>query len=51
MLQDGWTALMYAAVNGHTATAAELVRLRADIDAENNVRACEGAVLGPTHGG
>ncbi len=46
MLQDGWTALMYAAVNGHTATAVELVRLGADINAKGNVRACEGVELG-----
>jgi ankyrin repeat protein len=36
VLQNGWTALMWAADNGRTATAAELVRLGADI---NNVRA------------
>jgi hypothetical protein len=39
--QDGWTALVSAADYGHTATAAELVRLGADINAKDNVRACE----------
>jgi ankyrin repeat protein len=37
MLQDGWTALIHAADNGHTDTAAELVRLGADINAQDNV--------------
>ncbi len=40
---------MCAAYNGHTATAAELVRLGADINAKSNVRACEGAASGSTH--
>jgi ankyrin repeat protein len=51
VLQDGVTALMHAALNGHTATAAELVRLGADINAKNDVRACEGVQLGSTHRG
>jgi hypothetical protein len=46
VLQTGWTALMHAAGNGHTALATELVRLGADINAKNNVRACAVAELG-----
>ncbi len=38
-----WTSLINAAREGHTATAAELVRLGADINAKSSVRACEGA--------
>ncbi len=38
--QDGWTALMTAAEHGHTATAAELARLGADMNVMNNVRIC-----------
>jgi ankyrin repeat protein len=45
-LQFGGTALMRVAANGHTATAAKLVQPGADINAKNNVRACEGAELG-----
>ncbi len=48
MLQEDWTALMWAAYKGHTATAAELVRLGADVNAKNNVRACEGIELAST---
>jgi hypothetical protein len=33
-----WTALMYAAARGHTATAAELVRIGGDINAKIRVR-------------
>jgi ankyrin repeat protein len=51
MLQPGWTALMIAVIFGHTATAVELVRLGADINAKNCVRAREGAELGATHRG
>jgi hypothetical protein len=42
VLQDGVTALMRAADSGRTATAAELLRLGADINAQDKVRACEG---------
>ena len=35
--QDGFTALMYAAYNGHTETAQALIVLGADIYAKNNV--------------
>ncbi len=38
MLQTGLTALIATASNDHTATAAELVRLGADINARTNVR-------------
>ncbi len=38
VVQRGWTALMIAADKGRTATAAELVRLGADINAKSNVR-------------
>ncbi len=51
VLQEGGTALIHAAYKGRTATAAELVRLGADINAKDNVRACEGAELGSTHRG
>jgi ankyrin repeat protein len=37
-LQEGDTALMRAAWNGHTNTVAELVRLGADINARGKVR-------------
>jgi hypothetical protein len=37
-LQNGRTALMDATVEGHTATVAELARLRADINAKEQVR-------------
>jgi hypothetical protein len=40
VLQNGVTALMLATDNGRTATATELVRLGADVNAKNNVRAC-----------
>jgi hypothetical protein len=36
--QLGKTALMRSALNGHTATAAELVRLGAKVDAKDTVR-------------
>ncbi len=42
VLQDGWTALMYIAGYGHTAAAAELVQLGADINRKDTVRASEG---------
>ncbi len=45
VLQEGRTALMHAADNGHTATAAQLVRLGADINAKDWVRAWEGVEL------
>jgi hypothetical protein len=51
VLQDGWTALMHAADKGHTATVAELVRLGADINSKDWVRACEGVELRSTHRG
>ena len=35
--QDGWSALMRAADNGHTETAAELVKAGADMNLQNNV--------------
>jgi hypothetical protein len=38
VLQNGWTALMFTAYWGHTATAGELVRLGADINAKDNVQ-------------
>jgi hypothetical protein len=38
VLQDGVTALMSAIINQHTATAAELMRLGADVNATDNVR-------------
>jgi hypothetical protein len=44
-LQEGWTALMLAARYGRTATAAELVRLGADISAKTNVSACRKTAL------
>ncbi len=46
--QEGRSALMYAAGLGRTATCVELVRLGADIDKRDNVRACEGVELGLT---
>ncbi len=49
MLQSGWTALMCAAGKGHIATVAELVRLGAEINAKNKVRACERVELESTH--
>jgi hypothetical protein len=39
-LQAGETALMLAAGNGHAATAAELVRLGANVNAKDYVRQC-----------
>jgi hypothetical protein len=36
--QHGNSALMLAALSGHTAAVAELVRLGAYVDAKNNVR-------------
>ncbi len=48
VLQDGRTALMWAADKDHTATAAELVRLGADIHAKDKVRVCEGVELAST---
>jgi hypothetical protein len=36
--QTGWTALTYVAYHGHTATATELVRLGADVNAKDQVR-------------
>jgi ankyrin repeat protein len=38
VLQLGWTALIWAAYNGHIDTVTELVRLGADINAVDNVR-------------
>ncbi len=38
-MQGGWTALMFAALYSHTGTAAELVRLGADINARDKLRA------------
>jgi hypothetical protein len=38
VLKRDWTALINAVGNGHTATAAELVRLGADINAKLRVR-------------
>ena len=35
--QDGYTALMHAAENGHTETAQALIALGADIEAKTNV--------------
>ncbi len=37
--QDGWTALMLAAEHGHATTVAELIRLGANVNERNNVRA------------
>jgi len=34
--QEGWTPLMYAAWNGHTATARALLDRNAEINAKNN---------------
>ena len=35
--QGGWSALMWAAYNGYTETAAELVKAGADMNLQNNV--------------
>ncbi len=39
-LQDGWTALLGAALEGHNTTVVELVRLGADVNTTSEVRAC-----------
>ncbi len=50
-LQAGVTAMLWAAVNGHTATVVELVRLRSDINTKDDVRAswslCDTSVNSP----
>ena len=38
--KDGWTALMIASQNGHTATAQLLVEAGANKEAKNKVRDC-----------
>jgi len=35
--QSGWTALMFAAIFGETATATLLIETSADIEAKDNV--------------
>jgi ankyrin repeat protein len=45
--QTGWTPIIFAAFNDRAEAAAELVRLRADINARNHVGSCLLAFAAP----
>ncbi len=46
--QDGWTALIYAAVNGHADCARLLLNAGADRRVQTMVRACRFFACGPS---